>query len=190
MVIKFFAFILLFLAVGAYFVPVENIKNNIIDKAVFYKKYNLDPNKKIICFSGDDILTSPDDPSYLRDIANEIIKANLQDKYQILLRRCPVDFSERFEKVVNEYKDLIKEAIPLWHFNSSKEWSAVYPSVDDVKLLVSTAFYSDVVVNVGSTMAFDFTMFNKPCVFINYDQKIRLLISFEKSIYLGMIKAI
>ncbi|MGL3001289.1 hypothetical protein [Flavobacterium sp. RSSB_23] len=145
-------------------------ENNIIDKAVFYKKYNLDPNKKIICFSGDDTLTSPDDPSYLRDIANEIIKAKLQDKYQILLRRCPVDFSGRFEKVVNEYKDLIKEAIPLWHFNSSKEWSAVYPSVDDVKLLVSTAFYSDVVVNVGSTMAFDFTMFNKPCVFINYDQ--------------------
>ena len=86
------------------------------------------------------------------------------------MRRCPVDFSGIFETVVNEYKDLIKEAVPLWHFNSSKEWSAVYPSVDDVKLLVSTAFYSDVVVNVGSTMAFDFTMFNKPCVFINYDQ--------------------
>lgn len=145
-------------------------ENNIIDKDIFYKKYSLDPNKKIICFSGDDTLTSPDDPSYLRDLADEIVKAKLQDKYQILLRRCPVDFSGRFETVVNEHKDLIKEAVPLWHFNSSKEWSAVYPSVDDVKLLVSTAFYSEVVVNVGSTMAFDFAMFNKPCVFINYDQ--------------------
>jgi hypothetical protein len=27
------------------------------------------------------------------------------------------------------------------------------------------------VVNVGSTMAFDFAMFDKPCVFINYDQE-------------------
>lgn len=146
-------------------------KNNIIDKEVFHQKHDLDPNKKIICFSGDDTLTSPDDPSYLKDIAEEIIKARLQDEYQILLRRCPVDFSGRFEKVVNEHKDLIKEATPVWHFNSSKEWSAVYPSIEDVKLLVSTAFYSDIVVNVGSTMAFDFAMFNKPCVFINYDQE-------------------
>lgn len=144
---------------------------NIIDKEVFYKKYNLDPNKKIICFSGDDTKTSPDDPSYLNDVAEEIIKANLQNEYQLLLRRCPVDLSDRFDKVLDQYKDLIKEVSPLWHFTSSKEWNLVYPSIDDVKLLVSTAFYSDIVVNVGSTMAFDFAMFNKPCVFINYDQE-------------------
>ncbi|OXB00978.1 hypothetical protein B0A81_20025 [Flavobacterium plurextorum] len=143
---------------------------NIIEKEIFYKRHNLDPNRKIICFSGDDLKTSPDDPSYLKDLAQEIIKANLQHQYQILLRRCPVDFSGRFDEVVNEFKDLIKEASPLWYFSKSKEWNAVYPSFDDVKLLVSTAFYSDIVVNVGSTMAFDFWMFNKPCVFINYDQ--------------------
>ncbi|MCD0471098.1 CDP-glycerol glycerophosphotransferase family protein [Flavobacterium sp. JAS] len=145
-------------------------KSNIIDKETFYKRYNLDLNKKIICFSGDDTKTSPDDPSYLKDIAEEFVKGNLQNDYQILLRRCPVDFSGRFDNVVEEYGDLIKEASPLWYFSKSKEWSAVYPSLEDVKLLVSTAFYSDVVVNVGSTMAFDFGMFNKPCVFINYDQ--------------------
>lgn len=143
---------------------------NIIDKEIFYQKYNLDLNKNIICFSGDDTKTSPDDPSYLKDIAEELIKANLQDEYQVLLRRCPVDLSGRFDAVVNEYKDLIKEVPPLWFISSSKEWNAVYPSFEDVKLLSSTAYYSDVVVNVGSTMAFDFAMFDKPCVFINYDQ--------------------
>lgn len=146
-------------------------KKNIIDKEVFYERYDLNPNKKIICFSGDDIKTSPDDPSYLKDIVEEIINAELQDEYQILLRRCPVDFSGRFDEIVNKYKNLIKEVPPLWHFSTSKEWNAVYPSIDDVKLLVSTAFYSEVVVNVGSTMAFDFAMFSKPCIFINYDQK-------------------
>jgi hypothetical protein len=144
---------------------------NIIDKEVFFKKYNLDPTKKIICFSGDDIKTSPDDPSYLRDIVDELTKANLLKDYQILLRRCPVDFSGRFDLVVEKYKEVIKVASPLWYYNTSGEWIAVYPLIEDVKLLVSTAFYSDVVVNVGSTMAFDFAMFNKPCVFINYDQK-------------------
>lgn len=146
-------------------------EQNIIDKVIFFKKYNLDPAKKIICFSGDDVLTSPDDPSYLKDIVQELINANLQEHYQILLRRCPIDFSGRFDAIVGEYKELIKEVTPIWHFNSTKEWNAVYPSIEDVKLLVSTAFYADVVVNVGSTMAFDFAMFNKPCAFINYDQQ-------------------
>jgi hypothetical protein len=144
---------------------------NRIEKEVFFEKYNLDPNKKIICFSGDDSKTSPDDPSYLKDMAQELIKANLQERYQILFRRCPVDVSGRFDAIVTQYKELIKEAPPLWYSNSSKEWSAIYPAFEDVKLLVSTAFYADVVVNIGSTMAFDFAMYNKPCVFINYDQE-------------------
>jgi len=159
-------------------------ESNIMEKEIFYNSYNLDHGKKIICFSGDDTKTSPDDPAYLRDIAEELIKANLQKDYQILLRRCPVDFSGRFDPVVKQYSDLIKEAAPLWYFSTSKEWSAVYPSTEDVKLLVSTAFYSDIVVNVGSTMAFDFGMFNKPCVFINYDQQNKVVQDWSvKTIY-------
>lgn len=146
-------------------------RKNIIDKEVFFKKYDLDPAKKIICFSGDDMLTSPDDPGYLNDVAEELSKTHFKDDYQILLRRCPVDFSGRFDSVVQKYAGLIKEAPPLWYFNSSKDWNTVYPSIEDFKLLVSTAFYADIVVNVGSTMAFDFGMFDKPCVFINYDQE-------------------
>jgi hypothetical protein len=143
---------------------------NIIEKNTFFNTYNLDLNKKIICFSGDDIKTSPDDPKYLHDIASALERANLQSEYQILFRRCPVDTSDRFDTILSRFPNLIKAAPPIWLFKHNKEWSTIYPSIDDVKLLVSTAFYSDVVVNVGSTMAFDFSMFDKPCIFINYDQ--------------------
>lgn len=142
----------------------------IIEKSDFYKKYDLDFDKKIICFSGDDVKTSPDDPKYLKDLAEEIIKAGKQNEYQILLRRCPVDLSDRYSDVIAQYSALIKEATPLWVFKKSKSWTSVYPSFSDVSLLTSTVYYSDIVINVGSTMAFDFSMFNKPCVFINYDQ--------------------
>jgi hypothetical protein len=144
---------------------------NIIEKETFYKTYDLDPNKKIICFSGDDEKTSPDDPKYLNDIAQEIMNSKLQDEFQILLRRCPVDISGRFDKIISQYNGLIKEAAPIWHFNSASQWTTIYPTMDDVKLLTSTAYYSDLVINVGSTMAFDFAMYNKPCIFINYDQE-------------------
>ena len=144
---------------------------NIIPKEVFYKQYDLDANKKIICYSGDDVKTCPDDPQYLDDLADELIKNNLDDKYQILLRRCPVDISGRFEAVVAKYPNLIKQAPPLWNFEPNSGWTTIYPLLEDVKLLVSTVYYCDVVVNLGSTMAFDFAMFQKPCIYINYDQK-------------------
>lgn len=146
-------------------------ETNIIPREEFYNRYKLDISKKIICFSGDDVLTSPDDPKYLNDLAEELITSNLYKEYQILLRRCPVDVSGRYDVVVSKFPNLIKQAPPIWNFEKGSSWTTIYPLKEDVKLLVSTAFYCDVVVNVGSTMAFDFAMFQKPCIFINYDQK-------------------
>lgn len=147
---------------------------NIIPKEAFYNRYNLDFDKKIICYSGDDVLTCPDDPQYLDDLADELVKNNLDSEYQILLRRCPVDISGRFETIISKYPDLIKQAPPLWNFEPNSSWTTIYPLPEDVKLLVSTAYYSDVVVNLGSTMAFDFGMFKKPCIYINYDQEYKV----------------
>lgn len=146
-------------------------EKNIIPKEEFYNRYQLDQNKKIICFSGDDVKTSPDDSKYLYDLASELVRNNLQNDYQILLRRCPVDLSGRFDVVVKQFPNLIKEATPIWNFNSTSAWTTVFALPEDVKLLVSTAFYCDIVVNLGSTMAFDFALFRKPCVFIAYDQE-------------------
>jgi hypothetical protein len=143
---------------------------NIIEKNIFYKKYNLDINKKIICYSGDDTLTCPDDPKYLSDLAEEILKNKLDKEYQILLRRCPVDISGRFDNIVKKYSTIIKEATPIWNFKENESWTSVYPLQEDIKLLVSTAYYSELVINLGSTMAFDFAMFKKPSVYVNYNQ--------------------
>jgi hypothetical protein len=141
---------------------------NIIPKEEFFNRYKIDPNKKLICFSGDDVRTSPYDPEYLNDLAEAIKRSGMNNNYQILFRRCPVDLSGRYDRVLQQYPGLIVEMPPLWNFNA-KKWTAVYPTIEDVHLLVSLAYYADVVINVGSTMAFDFGMFNKPCIYINYD---------------------
>ncbi len=142
---------------------------NIIARDSFYRNYKLDENRKLICFSGDDVRTSPDDPMYLRDLAEQLTKAGKECEYQIVFRRCPVDVSGRYQEVIAAYPELIVEMPPLWNVDGVL-WSAVYPTYEDVNLLVSLAYYCHVVVNVGSTMAFDFGMFNKPCIFINYNQ--------------------
>lgn len=162
-------------------IPIENIEitgtpqfefyrdqANIIARDTFYDRFGLDKNKKILCFSGDDVLTSPHDPHYLRHLAEAVKASGLDSEVQIVFRRCPVDISGRYDGVVADYPDLIVDVPPIWNFNA-EVWTAVYPTYEDVKLLASLAYYGDVVMNVGSTMAFDFGMFGKPCIFINYD---------------------
>ncbi|MCW9037360.1 glycosyltransferase [Altibacter sp.] len=141
---------------------------NILPKEEFYGRYGLDPGKRLLCFSGDDVRTSPHDPQYLEDIAEALTKSGMAATTQLIFRRCPVDLSGRYDAVLTKYKSLIVAMPPLWH-QRAIGWSAVYPAYQDVKLLVSLAYYADLVINVGSTMAFDFGMFGKPCAYINYD---------------------
>jgi hypothetical protein len=143
-------------------------EKNMLPKAEFYAAYGLSETKKTLCFSGDDVLTSPHDPQYLHDVASAIVEAGMADSIQIAFRRCPVDVSGRYDWVLEAFPKVIVDMPPLWNFNSNI-WSAVYPTYDDISLLVSLAYYADGVMNVGSTMAFDFGMFGKPCIFINYD---------------------
>ena len=140
-----------------------------MERKEFCALYGLDPEKKIICFSGDDKRTSPYDPDYLADLAEAIMQMDPAERSQILFRRCPADFSDRYDAVLQQYEELITVADPLWIHDNS-DWSLYYPSFDDVRLLVNIARHCDLVYNVGSTMAHDFAIFDKPACYINYDQ--------------------
>ena len=146
-------------------------ENLIIPKQEFFNKFGLDISKKTICFSGDDERTSPYDPIYLNDLAEKVSELPKSDQPQILLRRCPVDLSGRFDAIVEKYHQLIKVAEPIWSYdrNDKADWTLVYPKFEDVTLLINTVKYCDVVLNVGSTMAHDFAMLKKPAIYINYD---------------------
>lgn len=144
-------------------------KDNIIPKKEFFDSYNLDENIKYICFSGDDITTSPNDHFYLEDLANNVRKLNEDGgQYGIIYRKCPVDFSDRHLSIYNQNKDIIRLIDPKWE-NLGNSWNRVMPTPDDLQLLVSTAHYSEVVINVGSSMVFDFAAHNKPCIFLDYN---------------------
>lgn len=140
-------------------------------KEVFCQKCGLDPKKKVICFSGDDTRTSPYDPEYLEDLAVAVSEMKKNNRPQILFRRSPADLSDRYDAVLQKYNSIIKVSDPLWNRDKNSDSGALlYPSFEDVKLLVNIALHCDVVYNVGSTMAHDFAMFDKPAMYINYDQ--------------------
>ncbi|MFD0864114.1 hypothetical protein ACFQ1M_18005 [Sungkyunkwania multivorans] len=138
-------------------------------KEEFASKYGLDAQKKWICFSGDDVRTSPYDPDYLRDIANALSRMSDSDRPQLIFRRCPADFSDRYDTVLAQYPELIVAIDPLWN-SKANNWGGFFPKLADIDLQVNLAFHCEAVINLGSTMAHDFTNFGKPCLYINYDQ--------------------
>ena len=145
-------------------------EDKIINRNEFANQYGLETNRKWICFSGDDVKTSPYDPEYLQDVAEAVshIEANIRP--QIIFRRCPVDFSTRYDEVLNQYKDIIVPIDPIWNVpNATQNWGVYFPKKEDISLQVNLAFHCEAVVNLGSTMAHDFAMFNKPCFYYNYD---------------------
>lgn len=148
-------------------------KDTFQTKDSFFNTYDLDVEKKYLCFSGDDITTSPDDPAYLNDFAQAVTQLNLKGyNLGIVFRRCPVDISGRYQSIIDKYKGLIVEIAPQWK-NIDNAWNTILPTKEDVALLSNTIAHSELVVNLGSSMVFDFASQGKPCAYFNYNQKNR-----------------
>tara|TARA_R110001583_G_scaffold21853_1_gene82612 strand:+ start:86 stop:1465 length:1380 start_codon:yes stop_codon:yes gene_type:complete len=141
---------------------------NIATKQAFFTTHGLDINKLTICFSGDDTHTSPYDSNYLEDLVSSVKHNNLEEKVQIIFRRSPVDLSGRYDTIIEENDNLIFSIEPKWS-NTQKQWTQLFPYFEDVELLANICKHCDLVINVGSTMAHDFAIFNNPAAYINYD---------------------
>ncbi len=135
----------------------------------FFEEQGLDIFKKYICFSGDDATTSPHDPQYLNDLAEAVEKLNSKgQKLGIIFRRCPVDFSDRYDAVLKKHRDLIIPIAPLWK-QAGTNWNAVFPTKEDLALQINTILHTEAVVNLASSMVFDYAVFYKPCLYLNYE---------------------
>ncbi len=143
--------------------------NLYLSREDFFKEFSLDVSKKYICYSGDDITTSPNDPFYLKNCAKAIQELNKQGhNLGIIFRRCPVDYSNRFDEVLLNYKDIIIPIAPKW-IKKGTVWNTILPTKEDNQLLVNTIKHTEFVVNLGSSMVFDAICHEKTCVYINYD---------------------
>jgi len=145
-------------------------KSLIKSRETFFAEHNLDINKKYICFSGDDETTSPLDQYYLEDLAKAI--RSLNDKNYnlgVIYRKCPVDFTNRYDAIVEKYSDVITKIDPIWK-QVGNQWNQILPAKEDFEMLVNVCYHSEMVTNVCSSTVFDFVAHNKPCIYYNYEQ--------------------
>jgi hypothetical protein len=144
-------------------------KNLLKPKEIFFNENNLDLNKKYICFSGDDVTTSPYDEYYLQDLAETVESLNKEGyNLGVIYRKCPVDFTEREDKILKKYNDIIYPINPKWE-NLGSSWNKVMPLKEDLQLLSNTICNSILVINIGSSMVFDSVIHKVPCAYINYN---------------------
>ena len=143
---------------------------NTQQKQAFYKNYNLSYQTKYILFSGDDITTSPKDEEFLEAICKAVKTLNQDSRqsYGVLFRPCPVDFSDRYDQVLNEHATILTKLQPYWEKQGSS-WNTVLPTKADAVLLANTINASSIVVNLGSSMVFDAAVHNKPTAYINFN---------------------
>jgi len=139
-------------------------------KEDFFKTYNLNLEKKYICFSGDDIVTSPLDQYYLEDLAITVQELNQQGYHLgIIYRKCPVDFTDRYDAVLKKYQDIIVSIDPLWR-PVGKSWNEIMPTKEDFALQATICHHTEFVGNIASSMVFDFVAHDKSCLFFDYEQ--------------------
>lgn len=131
----------------------------------FVTKFNLDPTLKTICFSCGDISTSKNDELYIETIANALLERKIQN-VNLIVRTSPAEDPIRFASFVERFP-FIKWNYPKWNLSRQghqEVWSQRIPSVEDVKDLRSLLEFSDLNINMLSTMSLDFIQFDKPVI--------------------------
>jgi len=135
-------------------------------KEKFYKNFNLDSSKKTICFSCGDLSTGKNDQLAISVISDAILQNKIKHSVNLLVRTSPADDGSRFNELRKKYPFIVWNK-PKWkqtRENHAEPWSQRIPLREDIKDLRSILEYSDLSINMCSTMSLDFMIFNKPVI--------------------------
>jgi len=131
----------------------------------FTAQFGLNPKLKTVCYSCGDVSTSPNDPYYIGLIAKAIQDDQIPN-CNLLIRTSPAESADRFEQLKNEFA-WIQWNVPQWTLlrtDHQESWSQRIPSEQDLGDLKSILQFSDLNINMLSTMSLDFMLHGKPVI--------------------------
>jgi len=137
-----------------------------ISNEEFRNRLGIPKDRKIITYSCGDITTSKNDELYIGIIANAVDQGLFGDNFILLVRTSPAESADRFNKVKSNFHNIIWN-VPDWSLvrdNHPEPWSQRLPSKYDIEILRAILTYSEIGVNMCSTMSLDFMLFGKPVV--------------------------
>ena len=125
-----------------------------------------DNNRKIILYAGGPQLLFPNEPQYLQHL-DQAINAGLIKSNPVILFRChPVDKIERWKQAIGNSPNIIFDS----SWTGTENIFNANITNSDIKKLCSTLAYTDVHINLCSTMTVDGSAFNKPQIGPAYDE--------------------
>lgn len=136
-----------------------------VEKEEFLAKFDIGKDKKILCYSCGDVSTSRNDVLYIQILAEAIEKGFIKNVV-LLVRTSPAEDNERFKKVISKHKN-IRWNFPKWEVHKAEHqelWSQRISTKEDQKDMYSIIRYSDININMLSTMSLDFMCYDKPVV--------------------------
>lgn len=139
-----------------------NSNQKLINREAFFSGFKIPKAIFYICFSANFEAIGQDEPQYLEDLILEVTEYNTSSKenIHIIFRPHPTEGSNRFDNLLSENSDNVTKVIHTKNteFNASQ-------------VLFSTIYYTDAMINVGSTMGLDATLLNKPAFYLDYTVK-------------------
>ena len=129
----------------------------------FFKKYGLDPKKKLIFYTTSPPRISPNEPEILKMLYNIVTGNKLNTKVQIFVRIYGRDDPKRYNELYNKPGLVFDYAL-----NSPEGLN--YTQTDKYFMIhfASSLKNADLVMNVVSTTTIDAAIFDKPVVNINF----------------------
>lgn len=134
----------------------------------FFRQVGADPTRPLICYSGGDAGTAPEDPQHVTVLLDLVRSGAIAGRPQVLLRPAPPDQGVRYDPVRRSYPELIYSP-PKWFHGDPGSWLASIPLPDDVQMLANLTQHADLNVNMASTMTLDFALHDRPVVNVAFD---------------------
>jgi hypothetical protein len=140
------------------------------ERARFFARIGLDPNLKLITYTSVPAGNCPFGTGFVELLAGLLSREMLGWECQLLVRLHPQDDFEAFEKLPQRANVRI-ERPGRYHGSASGQTSILKynPTSDDTRHLTQTLRYSDVVVNIASTIALEACLLDRPVVNIAFN---------------------
>jgi hypothetical protein len=143
-------------------------KSLLLPKEEFFRSISADPNRPLICYSGGDRGTCPEDQEHVGVLLGLIRSGQIRNHPQVIVRPSPADDGKRFDAVRKKFPELLF-AQPKWTHEAAHDWSRIIPAPEDIGILANLTQYATMNVNLGSTMTLDFGLHDVPVVNIAFD---------------------
>lgn len=128
---------------------------------------SLSGDRPVILYGASTVNIAPHEPLFLYQLDEAISNNEIPDKPIIILRRHPMDGPERWQEVLGNAQNIVYD--DPWALGQTYKYTNIRH--DDVAKLVSTLAYSQVHINVSSTMTLDGAVFDRPQIGPAYDDR-------------------